>query len=313
MNPPISIITAAYNAEKYLEETIRSVQNQTFQDWEYIIADNGSIDGTRDIILSYLSDKRIKLIIVKEKGKTKARNAAFQLSKGEFIANIDSDDLWSKEKLEKQYNVLRNNENVGLVYTGINLIDENSNIFKTHIPKGISEDPLLHILTKNNPITHSSILMRRNSFSNNKYQYEEFEYVDELIIYLNACKSSTLFYLIKEPLTSYRIHSASEYSQLSISDFYFAHLKVYEFFFNSNVLPIITKKVKNQTFANVAYLCALKGLRENKDFQFSIRLLYRAISFRYTFIFRIFIVIIKIYLLKIMRSLLQIGRSFRVV
>lgn len=307
MNPQISIITAAYNAEKYLEETIRSVQNQTFQDWEYIIVDNGSIDGTRDIIVPFLSDKRIKLILVKEKGKTKARNAAFKLSIGEFIANIDSDDLWYKEKLEKQYKILKNNENIGLVYTGITLIDENSNIIKTHIPSSISKDPLVHILTKNNPITHSSILMRRDSFINNQYQNEEFELVDELIIYLNACKSSDSFFLIKEPLTSYRIHSGSEYSQLSIPDFYFAHLKVYEFFFNSNVIPVITKKVKNQTFANVAYLCALKGLRENKDIKFSIGLLSTAINYRFRLILRIFIVIIKIYLLKFLRFFVTIG------
>ena len=94
--PLVSIITPSYNAEKYIEETIKSVQNQTYKNWEMIIVDDISTDQSINIIKKYSeSDKRIKYFILNEKGGASlARNKAIQEANGKYIAFLDSDDVW---------------------------------------------------------------------------------------------------------------------------------------------------------------------------------------------------------------------------
>ena len=103
-DPLVSIITPLYNAEKFIAETIASVQNQTYSNWEHIIVDDASSDSsvkiTRDLATS---DERIKFIENSvNKGAAVCRNRATEEAKGQFIAFLDADDLWSADKLEKQ-------------------------------------------------------------------------------------------------------------------------------------------------------------------------------------------------------------------
>ena len=104
--PLISILTLVYNQELYIEKTIKSVLNQTYQNWEWIILDDGSTDNTRSIINTY-TDERIKYLYLEHSGIDKissTHNEALRLSKGDFIALIDGDDMWPEYKLEKQLN-----------------------------------------------------------------------------------------------------------------------------------------------------------------------------------------------------------------
>lgn len=100
----VSIITPVYNCEKLIAETIKCVINQTYQNWEMLLVDDCSQDNSKKIIEKYAKkDKRIKYIKLEENsGAAVARNKALELSKGRFIAYLDSDDLWKKEKIEKQ-------------------------------------------------------------------------------------------------------------------------------------------------------------------------------------------------------------------
>ena len=104
MSVKVSIITPAYNAENFLCETIESVQKQTFRDWELIIVDDCSTDYTNVLAKDYASkDSRIKVIKAPQNGGVaKARNIGLEHTTGEFIAFVDSDDLWNPDKLEKQ-------------------------------------------------------------------------------------------------------------------------------------------------------------------------------------------------------------------
>lgn len=104
MEDKVSIITPAYNSESYILETIESVVNQTYQNWEMIIVDDCSNDNTRSIIKNAMKDdKRIKLIpLDTNSGAAVARNTGLKASKGRFIAYLDADDLWYPQKLEKQ-------------------------------------------------------------------------------------------------------------------------------------------------------------------------------------------------------------------
>lgn len=110
--PLISILTPVYNQEHYFEKTINSVLYQTYQNWEWIIIDDGSTDNTRKIINTY-KDERIKYFYQEHSGIDKicsTHNKALWLSKGDFIALIDGDDLWPEDKLEKQLQSFINDE-----------------------------------------------------------------------------------------------------------------------------------------------------------------------------------------------------------
>lgn len=99
----VSIITPSFNSEKFISDTIKSVQNQTYQNWEMIIVDDGSNDRTVSIINEFLHDNRIQLHqLHQNSGTGVARNKAISLVKGRYIAFLDSDDLWKPEKLQKQ-------------------------------------------------------------------------------------------------------------------------------------------------------------------------------------------------------------------
>lgn len=99
----VSIITPSFNSEKFISDTIQSVKNQTYQEWEMIIVDDGSTDGTISIIKEFLTDSRIQLHQLEQNSGTGvARNKAITLAKGRYISFLDSDDLWKPEKLQKQ-------------------------------------------------------------------------------------------------------------------------------------------------------------------------------------------------------------------
>lgn len=102
--PLISVITPAYNAERFIGETIESVLQQTYKNWEMIIVDDCSTDATVEIVQQYVEqDERVRLIQLKENsGSAIARNTAMDHAKGDFFAFLDSDDLWYPEKLDKQ-------------------------------------------------------------------------------------------------------------------------------------------------------------------------------------------------------------------
>ena len=121
----ISIIIPAYNAEKYLESTIQSVINQTYTDWELIIINDGSNDGTLELISNFKDrDSRIKVFSYENAGVAHSRNRGIAKARGEYIAFLDADDLWTPNKLEMQLEALQNNLDVGVAYSWVDYIDE---------------------------------------------------------------------------------------------------------------------------------------------------------------------------------------------
>ena len=135
----VSIIIPAYNAEKYIKDTITSVIKQTYTKWEMVIVDDASKDNTNKIIKEYQQkDKRIKLIILlKNQGVANARN------KGRYIAFLDADDVWEKEKLEKQIDFMKQNQ-FAFTYHDYKLLDLSTNKEKIiSVPKHLDYNNLL--------------------------------------------------------------------------------------------------------------------------------------------------------------------------
>ncbi|PXY44939.1 glycosyltransferase family 2 protein [Flavobacterium hydrophilum] len=128
MSELVSIITPTYNAEKYIRETLQSVVNQSYQNWEMILADDASTDNTVAIIEKFAQkDSRIKLFKLPEnRGNGFARNAALEKASGKYIAYLDADDLWFPEKLEKQIQFLKTNHQ-HFTFSFYDSIDEEGN------------------------------------------------------------------------------------------------------------------------------------------------------------------------------------------
>ena len=140
--PLVSVIVPAYNAEKFVAETIESVQAQTYTHWELIIVDDGSTDQTADIIKEYvIKDSRIQYCYQTNGRQGKARNYAISKAKGTLLAFIDADDLWHPQKLEKQIHIFEEYPQVDLVYTnGISFMDTIKKVIHTHQePTGLRE------------------------------------------------------------------------------------------------------------------------------------------------------------------------------
>ena len=153
----VSIIMAAYNAEKTIETAIQSVISQTYTHWELIVINDCSKDRTIDIVNQYAEkDSRIHLLNnEKNQGVSLTRKRGLEESNGAWIAVLDSDDLWVSDKLEKQL-LLAQKENAKLIFTGSDFIDQNGNPidWTLHVPDILSYRKLL----KQNVVSNSSVL-----------------------------------------------------------------------------------------------------------------------------------------------------------
>lgn len=114
--PTISVVIPAYNAERTILETIKSVQQQTFSDWEIIVINDGSTDRTIELLQS-ISDERLKIFSYENGGVATARNRGISRACGEFIAFLDADDLWTPDKLELQLTALKQHPEAGVAYS----------------------------------------------------------------------------------------------------------------------------------------------------------------------------------------------------
>lgn len=176
MNPKISIILPNYNSKRYLKETLESVLNQTYQNFELIVIDDASTDNSMEIVKSF-GDERITCIrsdINRQVAYT--ANLGMKLAKGEYIARIDSDDIWNPKKLEIQLSYMEEHPETGACFTRVNVVDENSEIANKKYQtiydlfekaKNMSQKEWLELfLAEGNCLCHSSALMRRSVFKN---------------------------------------------------------------------------------------------------------------------------------------------------
>lgn len=142
----VSIITPVYNAERFIEETIKSVKAQTYSEWELILVDDYSTDNSNDIIMKYSKeDERIRYIkLEKNSGAAVSRNTAIANAKGRYIAFLDSDDIWYHNKLEKQINFMKR-EDIAFSFTSYELMKEDGTILNkvVKVPKEIDYNKYL--------------------------------------------------------------------------------------------------------------------------------------------------------------------------
>lgn len=136
----VSIVVPVYNASKFIKNTIETVLNQTYKNFELLLVDDGSTDNTLEIIKKY-KDKRIKVIELTEKGYASgARNKGIECAQGDYICFLDADDLWEKDKLAKQLDYMRDNSSCAFLFTSYEFMKEDTT--KTgkiaHVPEKIN-------------------------------------------------------------------------------------------------------------------------------------------------------------------------------
>ena len=203
----VSIIMPNYNSERFLHETIKSVINQTYTNWELIIVDDCSTDSSLDIIKEYASqDSRIRLF-ENEKNMSAAysRNLALREAKGKWIAFLDSDDIWYAQKLEKQIDFMVKN-NYKFTYTKYEKMDEEGNLLNSYVsgPKKIGKVKMfmycyIGCLTVMYDAEHIGLVQIDERVGNGRNDYA---------LWLKAVRKEKCYYF-NENLAIYRIRNKS--------------------------------------------------------------------------------------------------------
>lgn len=206
-NTKVSIIMPSYNSMNYIEETIYSVISQTYADWELIIIDDCSIDNTVKIVESFTSlDERIKLIQNQNnQGAAFSRNAGLLKSKYSYLAFIDSDDIWEKDKLEKQIFFMKHN-NIHFSFTAYIIIDDYGNSTgKTVDSKQEGSFSYEDMLAKKATLGCSTVMLNKNSFKG-LLQMPELRTGQDYAFWLKLLKSTNQkAHILPLVLTQYRI------------------------------------------------------------------------------------------------------------
>ena len=159
VSPDISVIITFYNARKTLIEAVESLLHQSFRIFEVLLVDDGSSDGSMDS-LSELDDDRLVRIQAGRIGRASALNLGLEKAKGEYVAILDADDVALPQRLLEQKKVLDTRQDIGLVCSSIELIDEDGNdVGIVHFPTGHAE--LCEALLELSPFAHSSVMYRR--------------------------------------------------------------------------------------------------------------------------------------------------------
>ena len=202
----VSIITPVYNAEKYIEETIKSVQNQSYKDWEMLLINDCSTDSSEKIIQRMAADDdRIKYIkLEKNSGAAVTRNIGIEKANGRYIAFLDSDDVWKEQKLEKQIKLL-NEKKVGFCFTSYRYFLEDGEYTNkvARAPEKIDYNGLL----KNTIIGCSTVIVDRNILGD--FRMTNVRRGQDTATWLQLLKKVDYAYGIYEDLVLYRVVEGS--------------------------------------------------------------------------------------------------------
>ena len=239
----VSIIMPSYNTAPFIDESIQSVQAQSYQDWELIIVDDCSTDNTKEIIKQYLKDERIKYLKNDINcGAAVNRNRALREAKGKWIAFLDSDDLWKPEKLEKQIKFMKEN-GYHFSYTNYSEMDADGNRNGVTVtgPKKITKTGFFNYcwpgcLTVMYDRDYVGLIQIADIKKNNDYA-----------IWLKVCRKADC-YLLAENLAFYRRRRAGSISTHSIKNLVGWHYKLYKEAEGQSRLLAVMNTARNLVF-----------------------------------------------------------------
>ncbi|MBU6301079.1 MAG: glycosyltransferase family 2 protein [Verrucomicrobia bacterium] len=273
--PRVSIVIPSYNSVKYLPETLESVLHQDHQDFEVIVVNDGSTDETEAWFSAHVTDPRFRLITQANQGPSTARNTGIAASQGEYIAFLDSDDLWHPSKLTKQIEILDADPRAAMVYCWL------ANIDHLGTPTGkirryFNEGMVWSDLIKHNFIgCGSNAMVRRSCFDELGLFDPATTGIEDWDMWLRIADHHP-FRVIREPLVYYRQHPAS------LSNNWFVLEKSFQRVLEKAFTSTETAKtqLKSMSYA-LAYLClSWKPVQSrHRNHIDSSRLLRQAVSY----------------------------------
>ncbi len=207
----ISVVMSVYNAERFLKEAIDSILAQTFEDFEFIIIDDGSADSSKAIILSY-KDSRIRLIVNPEnKGLAYSLNTGLTAARGKYIVRMDADDIALPYRLERQSEFMESNRRVGVCGSYVMCIDENGS--KRQVVAYPATDTGIRAFAFfQSPFCHPAVIIRRQTLENYRLSYPaEYYCAEDYGLWVDLLRHSQVAN-IPEVLLYYRKHGKSETS-----------------------------------------------------------------------------------------------------
>lgn len=207
--PKVSIITPCYNSAKVLDKTFQAVTSQTFRDWEWLVVDDCSDDNTHAILQSWMKkDARIKVFQnEKNSGASPSRNLGIDNASGEYLAFLDSDDIWNQDKLEKQLGFMEKS-NCSFSYHDYSMID----LSDTHLkcvtsPKAITKSTL----EKFNPVFTSSVMIKRSAIGGIRFK-QELRRRQDYIFWFQVIQATKSARNVGENLGAYRVGNQTSLS-----------------------------------------------------------------------------------------------------
>jgi len=250
-HPLVSVIMNCFNGEMFLKESIQSVINQTYQNWELIFWDNKSKDKSAEIFKSY-KDKRLKYFYADNHTTLyEARNHAIDKANGEFISFLDTDDFWNNNKLELQMPLFKNPK-VGLVFSNLWILKNDLKTKKLYSKKELPRGNVFNELIKNYNVGILSVIVRKNYFLKLEKKFDvRFSMIGDFDLFLRLSKIC-MFESVQLPLGAARIHAknlttlnkAKETEEMDI------WLKENKCNLNEFSLQAIRKKVNYRKFVN---------------------------------------------------------------
>ena len=227
--PTVSVIIPVYNGADLIAEAIDSVLSQTYEDYEIIVVDDGSLDNIDEVVRAYKFP--VKFLKQANSGAATARNTGMRNANSDYIALLDVDDIWLPEKLEQQVRVLDADSSVGLTFCdGFRWIppskpQQGSLLSELYVHP--PERPKLDLLFKIHMIATSSVLFRRDLLSEVGYMNDALRRAQDFEFFIRVAAKAVIHY-INMPLMAYRVHSKSTSSYIT----------------TRNVMEAIQRKVK---------------------------------------------------------------------
>lgn len=203
--PTVSVVMSCYNGERFIAEAIESVLSQTFVDFEFIIWDDGSTDGSAEVIKKY-SDPRIRYFYHENSGLGKALKLACAECRGKYIARIDSDDVCLPNRFAREVEFLNRHEDYVLVSSAVYFIDVKGNIIGRNYP--YTENRIIkEIIEYSNPIVHPASMFRRDIY-NQTLGYQDVWGCEDILLWKQLNRLGKIGNLA-EPLIKYRLEKSS--------------------------------------------------------------------------------------------------------
>lgn len=216
IHPRISVVMPIYNVEAFVGEAIQSVLDQSFKDFELICVDDGGSDRSMEIVRG-IADPRIHIVCQENRGLAGARNTGIAHARGRFIALLDSDDVWHRDKLVLHYVHLTANPDIGVSYAGSRMIDGNSEVLGVAMQPKLGRVTAREIICRNPVGNGSAPVLRRSALDQCQFSHpgdptrkcwfdEEFRQSEDIEMWIRlAVKHGVQFAGIEGLLTDYRI------------------------------------------------------------------------------------------------------------